>query len=212
MTHLLNLSCKRRQHAACILIGTIESDNNNILNVYLANRHQVCATQVSSLQTCLFRTSRVQRFNFNLRMSDEIILILCRRYGGIVTWKPLNCCFRVAASSFCCIDAHTSVYTTSAPFTAYSAQVSALLAARALLAVEINSHPLKVHPGNRPAACATLTHAEQQHPTSYGKGDYIRNGHDDMWSMHTNACNAHFTFCFLTSSTLEQLCPISWGC
>lgn len=34
------------------------------------------------------------------------------------TWKPWNFCFLMSASSFCPIDAHTSVYTTSAPFTA----------------------------------------------------------------------------------------------
>ena len=34
------------------------------------------------------------------------------------TWKSLKTRFRFSASSFCPIDAHTSVYTTSAPFTA----------------------------------------------------------------------------------------------
>ncbi len=35
------------------------NNNDNNENVYLASRHQVRATQVSSLQTVLFRESRV---------------------------------------------------------------------------------------------------------------------------------------------------------
>ncbi len=56
--------------------------------------------------------------------------------------------------------------------TAQNATVSALLAIGALLTAELNFRPLEV---NRPAACATLTHAEKQHPTSYGKAGYIKN-------------------------------------
>ena len=40
-----------------------------------------------------------------------------------VTWKSLNTRFRFSASSFCPMDAHTSVYTTSAPLTASQASL-----------------------------------------------------------------------------------------
>ena len=59
--------------------------------------------------------------------------------------------------------------------TAQKATVSALLATRALLTVELYFHPLQAYPGKRPAACTTLTQTEKQHPTSYGKAGYITN-------------------------------------
>ncbi len=58
---------------------------------------------------------------------------------------------------------------------AQNAAVSALLAIGALLAAELNFRPLEVNP-----ACATLTHAEKQHPPSYGKARYIKSWHNDM--------------------------------
>ena len=58
------LTAQKRQPLVHVSPALHHSNNNNNRNVYLTNRHQVHATQVSFLQIGLFRASRVWRFNF----------------------------------------------------------------------------------------------------------------------------------------------------